>query len=96
MRYERERPGELLHFDVKKPGRIPPGGGKRYAPGFAAISGGPGYVHVAVDDRSRFACAEALPDERGRPPPPSPGGRSPASPASASGPEVEFAPGRWP
>ena len=74
VRYERERPGELLHLDVKKLGRIPPGGGKHFAPGFAETGsgprgkggGGPGYVHVAIDDRSRFAYAEALPDERGQ------------------------------
>ena len=73
VRYEREHPGELLHLDVKKLGRIPPGGGKRFAPGFAETRSGPrgkggggiDYVHVAIDDRSRYACAEALPDERG-------------------------------
>ena len=74
VRYERERPGELLHLDVKKLGRIPPGGGKRFAPGFAETRSGPrgkggggiDYVHVAIDDRSRYAYAEALPDERGQ------------------------------
>ena len=74
VRYERERPGELLHLDVKKLGRIPPGGGKRFAPGFAETGSGPrgkgggglDYVHVAIDDRSRYAYAEALPDERGQ------------------------------
>ncbi|MCC6382512.1 MAG: IS481 family transposase [Dehalococcoidia bacterium] len=75
IRYERERPGELVHLDVKKFGRIPEGGGKRFDPGFAESGAGrhrPGpkrghdYVHVAVDDHSRFAYAEALPDETGR------------------------------
>ncbi len=75
VRYERGRPGELLHLDVKKLGRVPPGGGKRFAPGFAETRSGPrgrgrggggiDCVHVAVDDRSRYAYAEALPDERG-------------------------------
>lgn len=74
IRYERERPGELVHLDVKKFGRIPDGGGKRFDPGFAESGAGrhrPGpkrghdYVHVAVDDHSRFAYAEALPDESG-------------------------------
>ena len=74
IRYERERPGELVHLDVKKFGRIPEGGGKRFDPGFAESGAGrqrPGpkrghdYVHVAVDDHSRFAYAEALPDETG-------------------------------
>lgn len=74
IRYERERPGELVHLDVKKFGRIPEGGGKRFDPGFAESGAGrhrPGpkrghdYVHVAVDDHSRFAYAEALQDETG-------------------------------
>jgi len=73
VRYERGRLGELLHLDVKKLGRSPPGGGKRFAPGFARTrsgpkgkgGGGPGCVHVAVDGRSQYAYAEALPDERG-------------------------------
>ena len=75
VRCERERPGELLHLDAEKPGRIPPGGGKRFAPGFAGTGSGPrgkgggglDCVHVAIDDRSRYACAEALPDGRGLP-----------------------------
>jgi len=73
MRYERGRPGELVHLDVKKLGRIPDGGGKRFDPGFSETGIGrhrPGkrgfqYLHVAVDDHSRFAFAEVLPDERG-------------------------------
>ena len=73
IRYERARPGELVHLDVKKLGRIPDGGGKRFDPGFAETGSGrhrPGkrgfqYLHVAVDDRSRFAYAEVMPDERG-------------------------------
>jgi transposase InsO family protein len=74
IRYERQRPGELVHLDVKKFGRIPDGGGKRFDPGFAESGAGrhrPGprrghdYVHVAVDDHTRFAYAEALPDETG-------------------------------
>ena len=73
VRYERGRLGELLHLDVKKLGRSPPGGGKRFALGFARTrsgpkgkgGGGPGCVHVAVDGRSQYAYAEALPDERG-------------------------------
>lgn len=72
MRYERASPGELLHLDVKKLGRIPDGGGKRFDPGFRESSAGRhasrglghDFVHVAVDDFSRYAYAEALPDER--------------------------------
>lgn len=73
IRYERAAAGELLHLDVKKLGRIPDGGGKRFDPGFLEngagrrrVSGlGCDYIHVAVDDFSRYAYAEALPDERG-------------------------------
>lgn len=73
VRYERSRAGELLHLDVKKLGRIPPGGGKRFAPGFAETRSGPhskrplgvDCIHVAVDDHSRYAYVESLPDERG-------------------------------
>lgn len=70
VRYERDRPGELLHVDVKKLGRIPAGGGWRVH-GRANVPGskrhrGDGYdfVHAAVDDCSRLAYAEILPDER--------------------------------
>lgn len=68
VRYERERPGELVHIDVKKLGRIPAGGGWRVHGRAAA---GPqkrvgfDFVHSAVDDHSRFAYSEVLPDERG-------------------------------
>jgi transposase InsO family protein len=71
-RYERDRPGELVHVDVKKIGRIPPGGGWRAwgrqmsstnAKRKARI--GYDYVHSAVDDHSRLAYSEILNDERG-------------------------------
>lgn len=70
VRYERERPGELLHVDVKKVARIPDGGGWR-ARGASELDHGRGSggrrvacLHVAVDDFSRVAYAELLPDER--------------------------------
>ena len=68
VRYERERPGELVHVDVKKVARIPDGGGWR-ARGESVLAhpdSGAGYacLHVAVDDFSRVAYAELLPDER--------------------------------
>ena len=71
IRYERSRPGELVHMDVKKIGRIPDGGGWR-ARGRAATSPtkdrrhGPGfdYVHALVDDHSRLAYAEIHDDEK--------------------------------
>jgi transposase InsO family protein len=70
VRYERERPGELLHVDIKKQGRIPDGGGWRVHGRDIRRGGrvkrGLGYdfVHAAVDDRSRLAYAEILSDER--------------------------------
>ncbi|WP_188945033.1 IS481 family transposase, partial [Nakamurella endophytica] len=71
-RYERSRPGELVHMDVKKLGRIPDGGGWR-AHGRAAVGAardraakaGYDYVHSLVDDHSRLAYSEVLPDEKG-------------------------------
>jgi transposase InsO family protein len=68
-RYERSRPGELVHLDVKKIGKIPDGGGWR-AHGRGERPGnrrglGYDYVHAAVDDHSRLAYAEILADEKG-------------------------------
>lgn len=66
-RYERARPGELLHVDVKKLGRVPDGGGWRLHGRSEAVRGrgiGYDYLHVAVDDHSRLAYIEALPDEK--------------------------------
>jgi transposase InsO family protein len=69
IRYERERPGELVHLDVKKLGKVPPGGGHRMlgrasqTPSHRGL--GYDYLHVAIDDRSRLAYVEALADERG-------------------------------
>jgi transposase InsO family protein len=72
IRYERSRPGELVHMDVKKLGKIPDGGGWK-ARGRAATSDqrhkkitvGYDYVHSLVDDHSRLAYSEILPDEKG-------------------------------
>ena len=78
VRYERSRPGELVHIDVKKLGRIVGGAGKRvgghgsspYNPQRTDAAGkvrntvGWEYVHVAVDDYSRLAYAEVLSDEK--------------------------------
>ena len=75
VRYERDRPGELIHIDVKKLGRIQGGAGKR-------VTGRPRHtgsarplwhrrkmvgwecVHIAIDDCTRLAYAEVLPDEK--------------------------------
>jgi transposase InsO family protein len=73
VRYERDRPGELVHMDVKKLGRIPDGGGWRARGGTSAnhaghvskIPVGYDYVHSLVDDHSRLAYSEVLPDEKG-------------------------------
>ena len=67
LRYEHDRPGSLLHVDVKKLGRIPAGGGHRAHGRLPEVRGrdqGWDYVHVAVDDHSRLAYAEVLPDEK--------------------------------
>jgi transposase InsO family protein len=73
-RYERRRPGELVHVDVKKLGRIlKPGhrvtGSKRgqaktHRRGKQVSLAGWEFVHVAIDDHSRLAYAEVLGDER--------------------------------
>lgn len=67
-RYERSRPGELIHVDTKKLGRF-------YRPGHrvtgdrsvGGIRGNNGweFLHIAIDDRTRLAYAELLPDEKG-------------------------------
>jgi transposase InsO family protein len=68
VRYERARPGELLHLDVKKLGRIRRWGhrvtGTRR---WQHLTRGAGweFLHVALDDHSRLTYAELLPDERG-------------------------------
>jgi transposase InsO family protein len=67
-RYVRRRPGELVHVDIKKLGRFVRPGHRvlgRDAPGMRAHVGhGWEFVHVAVDDYSRVAYVEILPDER--------------------------------
>jgi len=79
QRYERARPGELIHIDVKKLGRIQGGAGKRvrdglrrpnYTPVLKDAAGVPRrtvgweYVHVAIDDTTRLAYVEVLTDEK--------------------------------
>jgi transposase InsO family protein len=75
-RYERAQPGELLHVDVKKIGKLRPGGGwrvhgrdsaQRNAARVELSKGhrvGYEYVHAAIDDHTRLAYAEIHPDER--------------------------------
>ncbi|WP_404348292.1 IS481 family transposase [Phycicoccus jejuensis] len=72
VRYERDRPGELVHVDVKKIGKIPDGGGWRAhgrSMGSSAAKKkariGYDYVHSMVDDHSRLAYSKILPDEKG-------------------------------
>ena len=69
IRYERDHPGELIHVDVKKLGRIPDGGGWR-VPGREqrrATKRGNGYdyLHVAVDGHTHIAFVQIHPDEKG-------------------------------
>jgi transposase InsO family protein len=68
IRYEWPRTGDMIHVDTKKLGRIGSGGGKRFGgaaskPRHRGI--GWNVVHLAVDDHSRLAYAEELPDELG-------------------------------
>ena len=67
IRYEREHPGELLHLDIKKLGRID-GIGHRITGDRRGQSSKRGtgweYLHVAIDDASRLAFTALLPDER--------------------------------
>ena len=72
VRYERDRPGELVHVDVKKIGRIPDGGGWRAHGRQMGSTGakkrariGYDYLHSAVDDHSRLAYTEIHRDEKG-------------------------------
>ena len=67
IRYEWPEPGDLVHLDVKKLGRIGTGGGKRVLGQGPGRRGGVGwdFVHVAIDDHSRLAYAEICADERG-------------------------------
>jgi transposase InsO family protein len=79
QRYQRERPGELLHVDVKKLGRIPDGRAGHRVHGNRAWQRSPRrrdaagrerrmigweFVHVAIDDATRLAYVEVLPDEK--------------------------------
>ena len=88
-RYERKRPGELIHVDVKKLGRIAPAPGtgspgtrsqSTGRPEGASARTGWEFVHVCVDDATRLAYVEVLADERALPPRASCDGPSPGSP----------------
>ena len=68
-RYERRHPGELIHVDIKRLGRFQRPGHRvtgRAVPGSSAGTGRQGWdcVHVAIDDYSRVAYVEVLPDQR--------------------------------
>ena len=65
-RYQRERPGELLHLDIKKLGRFDHPGHRVTGTRRGCRNRGAGwdFVHVAVDDATRLAYVEVLPDER--------------------------------
>jgi transposase InsO family protein len=67
-RYERKRPGELIHIDVKKLVRIEGGAGHRVTGKRTSHARGAGreFVHVCVDDATRLAYVEVLPDEKAR------------------------------
>ncbi|GAA0256007.1 hypothetical protein GCM10009539_46560 [Cryptosporangium japonicum] len=101
-RYERDDPGDLVHVEVKKLGRIPDGGGHRIV---GRAQGGRNqratttarkncravigyaYLHTAIDDHSRLAYTEILGDERNTPPPRSgPAPRPTSTPAASPSP----------
>jgi transposase InsO family protein len=67
-RYERSRPGELLHIDVKKLVRIERGAGHRVTGKRTSQARGAGweFVHVCVDDATRLAYVEVLSDEKAK------------------------------
>jgi transposase InsO family protein len=71
IRYEKDRPGELVHVDVKKLARIPDGGGWRMLGRSTETrrsrlrGAGYDYIHACVDDHSRVAYVEVHPNERG-------------------------------
>ena len=64
QRYEWERPGELVHVDIKKLGRFAQAGHRVTGQRTNSKRAGWEYVHVAVDDCSRFSYAEVLPDQK--------------------------------
>jgi transposase InsO family protein len=66
-RYEHARPGDMIHVDVKKLGKVPPGGGWRAHGRSEAVRGrgnGYDYVHTAIDDHTRLAYSEIHDDEK--------------------------------
>lgn len=64
VRYERDRPGELVHMDTKKLGRFQRLGHRASGDRHQRSEGiGWDYLHVCVDDASRLAYVEVLPDE---------------------------------
>ena len=65
QRYERTRPGELVHLDIKPLGRILRVGHRIHPHRRSSVGAGWEYVHVAVDDYSRAAYVEVLPDQTG-------------------------------
>ena len=70
VRYEHAAPGDLLHIDVKQLRRIPEGGGRRFDDVSRHLRQGSlplglDFVHVALDDHSRYLYVEVLPDQRG-------------------------------
>jgi transposase InsO family protein len=64
-RYERSRPGELIHVDVKKLGRFRAAGKRMVSTRHRSQGAGWECCHVAIDDATRLAFVEVLPDERG-------------------------------
>ena len=64
QRYEWERPGELVHVDIKRLGRFAQAGHRVTGRRTGSVGAGWEYAHVAVDDCSRFSYVEILPDQK--------------------------------
>ena len=66
VRYEREKPGDMIHLDIKKLGRFEAEGHRVTKDRQAGRSRGAGweFVHVCIDDASRIAFSQILPDEK--------------------------------
>ena len=66
IRYEHKNPGDLIHIDIKKLGKIDGVGHRIHGDRKKGKGGGSEYFHIAIDDHSRLAYAEILPDEKAK------------------------------
>ena len=66
IRYERKKPGDMIHIDIKKLGKIDGVGHRINGDRKNRKGSGWEYLHIAIDDHSRLAYAEILPNEKAR------------------------------